>query len=381
MYVAHMESLKKSDRGKHAWKTARDHARGSGMPHMAAPPCWVEKANGGYRLLPDRAAAMRRAVQLALDGYGIQATCRELVKAKVPAPNRSRRWNEAFLWDVFRGRTLLGEYQPTRDRAPDGPPIPGYYPALLEEEEWLLLRAAVEGRRLKRGRPTGADRVNLFTGIAEDAEGRPLSLFTQAHGGGTWVYLGRRGAGATRVRYDEVEDTILDVIALLRPEDVQEPVARNAEREARIAALTARQVVLDQRIRSRGRELDSEDNESLREELKGSIRRMGDELVEVNAELKTLKLESLTGRTEALSFAQTLRKLYNDAKGDERRELGRRIKAALPSVVIKIVVLSKRVSPRKAESHVRIFLRGGESRTALVLPGGCKPPHRQHQGC
>src|SRR5581483_9358883 len=89
-------------------------------------------------------------------------------------------WNRDHMLKVYRGRDVVGEYQPGRKvngrEVPDGPPVPGYYPAVLTEEEWQAVQAAISGRRRTGGRPP-VRAFNLFTGLAFDAAtGRPLGL-------------------------------------------------------------------------------------------------------------------------------------------------------------------------------------------------------------
>jgi hypothetical protein len=72
---------------------------------------------------------------------------------------------------IIRSRTTVGEYQPhRRDTAgkliPDGDPIKGYYPAVIDESVWDRANAAVTGRRTNAaGRPS-AEVANLIRGLA-----------------------------------------------------------------------------------------------------------------------------------------------------------------------------------------------------------------------
>jgi hypothetical protein len=53
-------------------------------------------------------------------------------------------------------------------RLPDGKPVPGYYPAVVTQEEWYAARAALGTRRNKGGRLSPVH-VNLFAGQLRDA--------------------------------------------------------------------------------------------------------------------------------------------------------------------------------------------------------------------
>jgi hypothetical protein len=92
------------------------------------------------------------------------------------------------------------------------------------------------------------------------------------------------------------------------------------------------------------------------------------ELEAASKELNELKLESRTGRAEALAECQTLQELRRQAQGEERQELDRRIKAALPSIVESIWVQCQRVSTRHQIVHIQIWLHSGGMRYVQMLP-------------
>ena len=115
MYLAHMESEKKSTRTGHAWETARQKARAERKPIGNNPPCWLRKLPTGYHFIPERVAAVRRAVQLLLSGNGFRTTCRILESEGVEPPSaelalrrkdttstRERHWTPEFLATLSR---------------------------------------------------------------------------------------------------------------------------------------------------------------------------------------------------------------------------------------------------------------------------------------
>jgi DNA invertase Pin-like site-specific DNA recombinase len=372
---AHEESATKSMRVTKAWETARQKARAGerltpkGKAINPSPPSWVRKTATGYELHPERAAVIRGAVRLAMEGRGFQTICGYFAAAGVKSPGRSGRWSPSFVRQVLRGRNLIGEWQPARgrggNRPPCGPPVK-LYPALLSEGEWDELQLAITGRRSKRpGRPA-RERVNLFTGLVKDTAGNRLALHTCVRGDCSWRHLSIRGRGVARVRYEDFEGAALDALAMLRPADVLEPSDRQDEREHRIAALTDRQT----RLIHRQEQLialaaDPEEDLTINREV---LRRVTEELVGVSTELQALKLESKTGRAEALTEVQTLWQLVAEAEGEERNELDRRIKAALPSVVSEIRVQCQRISERTQIVHVGIYLRSGTCRYVRLMP-------------
>jgi hypothetical protein len=71
---------------------------------------------------------------------------------------RSGDWSGKYIGLLLRDRRAVGEYQPRRkrDRRPDGPAIPGYFPKAVNEAQWLAAwektqeRYRVQGRVMKK---------------------------------------------------------------------------------------------------------------------------------------------------------------------------------------------------------------------------------------
>jgi DNA invertase Pin-like site-specific DNA recombinase len=363
------ESRVKAMRANDAWDKARSRARAAGRPIMAAPPCWIEKAGDGYRLHPDKASVMRRLVEMALAGQGCSAICAAMRDRGVPPLTGNKSWQPSWLLQALRGRQLVGEYQPQRrtetGRADDGPPVRDYYPALLTEDDWLRLQAAIGARWRKRGRPA-VDEPNLFTGLVYDAEGVPLSLRGGYNPyGKRYSYLcNNEQRSRVRVRYEHAREAILATVVQLRPEDVLPPESRRSERERRIKELAARLAALEHRQR----QLQADAADPAKDYLGPVLGQVSRDLKETARELEALKLESLTGRGEALGAAVGLIEMREAAAGEELLELDLRIKAALPSVVERITVHVEKLSPKRQVTRLEIQLRGGTVRPVRLLP-------------
>jgi DNA invertase Pin-like site-specific DNA recombinase len=177
----HRESKRKSDVIGPAWAEKKEAAR-NGQPqpggrgrrvagmrlltHML--PFWVEEKGGELALIPGRAAAVKRIFELCAAGYGLTLTCRRLREEGMPPFGPSVRWRRAYVGVILRDRRALGEHQPRRpDGEPDGEPIPGYFPAVVSQQEWDICRAAADVRANKPGRV--GDHVCLFQGLLKDA--------------------------------------------------------------------------------------------------------------------------------------------------------------------------------------------------------------------
>lgn len=370
---AHEESAAKSMRIGASWANRRRTARANGECHPARPPAWIRQAGDGYELVPEAAALVQRIFAMARRGRGCGAIARVLRDEGVGPLGRCGRWVPDSIRYLLRGRQAMGEFQPciyvNGRPKPEGPPIPGYYPAAVTEEEWAQTQAAMDRRMVTGGRPAVAT-FNLFTGLIRDADsGLRLALKSGTKGGTRHNYL-QTGtiAGSLRVEYGALERCILDTLAVLRPADVLDPSSATDEREQRIATLTGRMTALDHRQQQLQTAAADPDQDAAA--ILPVLATVSKERAETARQLETLKLESLTGRGEALTEAQTLAQLRDDAEGAEREEINHRIRAALPSVVSEIWVKGYRLSVKRQLVHVQIWLRGGSRRDVWLLPRG-----------
>src|SRR5262249_25011599 len=134
-------------------------------------PAWLEKTPKGPRIVPERAAAIKRIFALAKGGLGGPRIVAAL-QAEGGEPFGSRGvWTPAYVGLILSDRRVCGEYQPrTAGGQPEGAAIPGYLPRIVSEEEWALARAATEkrqgtdrrGRKVVRGE---RKYVNTFRGL------------------------------------------------------------------------------------------------------------------------------------------------------------------------------------------------------------------------
>jgi DNA invertase Pin-like site-specific DNA recombinase len=179
----HRESKRKSDLITSVWNRRKQQARESKQPYIGHLPAWVESRDGKLRLIPERAAVVKRIFRLATGGYGLTSIVKKLTKEKVPAfgevlvrEGRKRsqfsgRWSRAYIAKIIRDRRAMGEFQPCRregqKKVPDGDPIPGYFPAVVTEQVWLAARAAAAERGKAPGRI--GKNSNVFAGLVRHA--------------------------------------------------------------------------------------------------------------------------------------------------------------------------------------------------------------------
>jgi DNA invertase Pin-like site-specific DNA recombinase len=167
----HSESAAKSIRNSAAWKRKRKAARAERRVLTRQLPFWVEEHGGGLRLVPERAAAVRRVFALAVAGYGQLAIVRRLDEEGVQPFGKTGRWTRSYVGLLLSDRRVLGECRPCETkggkRVTAGEPIPGYFPAVVSEAEFFLARDGAAQRRIRRGRTGGT--VNVFQGLVKDA--------------------------------------------------------------------------------------------------------------------------------------------------------------------------------------------------------------------
>jgi DNA invertase Pin-like site-specific DNA recombinase len=243
--LAHEESKQKATWVAAAWKSRRDRVREGNGSLPCQPPAWVEVTNyekgkgGTVRVIPERAAAIKRIYQLAAAGYG-QTRIIKTLTAEGYEPfaadgtkgrtvsHLSGRWTRAYVHLLLRDRRVLGEVQlKDREGNPDGPPVKGYLPAVVSEEEFALARAEQARRRGRDRVPTekrGAH-VNVFKGLIRHArDGESYYLHDGGAKGGGLVLRNRSGEhGRSKnytINYAAFEEAILSLLREVDPRDV-----------------------------------------------------------------------------------------------------------------------------------------------------------------
>lgn len=192
------ESVMKSDRVGKAWAQKRRQAATKIVTRRV--PTWIDFDPARNRLVlnRDKAKVVRLMFKLAGRGWGLTMIARKLNKdgvrtfgrQKIATPGQAGKrkdekerkpvvWSAALVHKILTSRATVGEYQPHRgrpgDRVPDGPPIRGYYPPVVDEATFRAARRTLEkNTTLNRGRR--GRHVNLFARLLKDARsGRNLT--------------------------------------------------------------------------------------------------------------------------------------------------------------------------------------------------------------
>jgi hypothetical protein len=161
---------------------------------------------------------------------------------------------------------------------------------------------------------------------------------------------------------------VLQAIEGLEPSDVLEGGETSDDRATRIAKLTKQLMTVDHR-----REIVQEkiiDPDTPPEAVADHIRTV-DELAtkkaEILTELKALKEELVTGRSEMLGEVQSLLRIMRECPTEERLDLRTRVKARLKYLVEEIWIFVERITFKQRVVHTQIFLRGGRKHYLRIL--------------
>jgi DNA invertase Pin-like site-specific DNA recombinase len=166
----HSESEAKSMRNGAAWQRKRRAARQDREIITRRLPAWIEVYDGKLRLIPERAAIVKRIFALAASGHGNALIVKRLTEERVPALGPSGHWVRSYVALILRDRRCLGEFQPRgRNGAPEGDVIKDYFPRVVSDDEWDAARGAATQRRRKPGRQ--GKHINVFAGLLKDALG------------------------------------------------------------------------------------------------------------------------------------------------------------------------------------------------------------------
>lgn len=161
MIRAHEESDTKSKRVKAAIRRqCQNWLAGTwkGQIRNGKDPQWVTYLNGQYRLVPERVAAIRLAISMFREGHGAVAIMRHLTMNSMKVTNRGN--GASHLYKLIHNRALIGE----KSLEVDGETfrLPGYYPAMLSEDEFAELQGLAATRGLRKGR---GEIVGFVTGL------------------------------------------------------------------------------------------------------------------------------------------------------------------------------------------------------------------------
>jgi DNA invertase Pin-like site-specific DNA recombinase len=378
------ESETKSVRLRAVWGRKKERAASEGKPHTAMSPAWIKLTPDGYCLIPDRAKTVRAICQMARDGLGIPRILQTLVDdpERYPPFGLKGEWNRSYVHKILTSRSLIGEYQPravdrvTGKKVNQGDAIPSYYPAVLTEAEWLLMRKSVQ-RRFRRTGRLCKGRLNLFTGIVFSAVTKDsmhywLKVITgrdylKSYASAKGIRNGRNNRFAWTASYPVFEEAVLNCISELTPADLQDRGRGGADEEA-IRSETETIIALDHKLTTLK---EKAANPKTKPAALPAILELIEETSEAKQEtarrLEALKADAVSGRPETLGEAQSLVKLLAKAKGKDAEALRHRLKNQLRLLIDEIWIVVERLSHKLRAIHIQICYRGGKTKYVLTF--------------
>jgi DNA invertase Pin-like site-specific DNA recombinase len=370
--LAAEESTKKSMRISDARAAERDRARVPGTEKVTKlGPAWLKITadRKGWVVLEDKAALVRRMFELALDGLGTRKIAGILAE-ECPEGLTGRGWQPPYINTLLRSRTVLGEFQPHvgrgakkgrgSTRKPSGDPIPGYYPAIVSEADFLRVQDALAGRRYLTcgGRTTGTP--NLFNGFLFDAlDGQTLTV-NSAHGRRVLVSSGalRKAPGSSFRSFpaDVFETEVLSRLAELKPEDV---LGKPSAKEDKVAVLSGLLTAINRKMDTVRARAAAEEDVSVFLDLLADLDRQRAGLI---AELEKAKAEVASHQGDNLGDFVSLATLLREAGDDERDGLRQKLRAALRRLVKDMYAVVVRRDSRTKLCVVQVWMKKEENR-------------------
>jgi DNA invertase Pin-like site-specific DNA recombinase len=181
MSRAHEESATKSKRLSEAWKAKR--SRIATEPLTRLMPAWLKFEDNKIVVIEEKAAAVRRIFDMVLKGHGITTIVKTLNQDRETIGSLRDYLQRSYVNKILHSRAVLGEFQPhklvyrdgKKTREPVGPPIVGYFPTIVAEQDFYAAQATLRARQTHTGPNTKY--LNLFKGLLFDADDKsPLQM-------------------------------------------------------------------------------------------------------------------------------------------------------------------------------------------------------------
>jgi DNA invertase Pin-like site-specific DNA recombinase len=376
----HDESVKKSVRATRHWREIHAAIEEGGR-HGRETPAWIAESEEGYVLDPLKSSVVRRIVELALEGMGAPRIEAWIAGHPEDFPPLEERhpWTVSSIGHLLNKPAIAGYYQREsgRPRRPVGDPMPGYYPAVITEDEWARLKAAIASRRHAYGR-VSQEISNLFTRLVFVGKKRaPVQSRGRTAAGSVKRYLHARGPNHERIefKYAAFERAVLGAIAILKPADVLPAGEEGSAADERIKELSDRRSAIEQRLAENNELLADPECRSASKVIAASIVRLESDLQSLDDELEPLRWERQSSVSDDLETVQNLIELLERAETRGNvAEVRSRLRGAIPSVVKRINLVIQWLPNRRLFGHIMIHFRSGEPRYLQVEPDSGVPP-------
>jgi DNA invertase Pin-like site-specific DNA recombinase len=379
--LAAEESRKKSERIGAAWQQKRKDAIERGVKPTRKAPAWIQAVGDEkdftFKLIPERAAVVRKIFKWAAVGLGAARIVKKLNEEGIPAfgsrelkpdkdgvvryqaPDGDRygcgQWHTMYIKTLLHDRKAVGELQLKGPGGrPEGEPLKNYYPAAIAEKEWLAARATRTGKGAKakgkqgrggwnKGRKMafapreGRKHVDLFAGLMVDAlDGSAFYGTTRTdQGKQTRLYVNLAGTEKGGVRrsfsIQTFERAILSVLREVSPKELATAEDRNevAELTAELAGTRSHYEELTAALDKAGRPVVA---------VAKKLGELEDRVKELEEQLNDARAKAAIPPGTALQDVQTLADAL-DAAAD-KKDTRVRLRAAIRRVVDSMYVVT-----------------------------------------
>lgn len=364
----HESSREKERWGRDYWRIHRQ-AIGKEL-YSPALPAWLEEKNGKPVVNSEKAATVRKILQMVLDGLGAGLICRKLNAEKVPHiakgwnKRTGKKWQPSYVHLITRNQAIIGTLQPCEckydeqgnyKRIPIGKAVPDYFPVPFDGAVAMFrkVQRVLDSRKGTRGRIS--DRVtNLFSGLTY-CNGTKFTVNYKGtmKDGSHYIYLSapKEEEQVGIIPYPPVENALLIWIKDIQL--VQADENAMAELEVRKKELQHKITGLKERMKMRS---DIEEYYDLLEEAKDELKAIQTELEETNA----------TEANQAIIQSKQLVKLLEGCEDDiERNDIRLRLRQVVANVIRRIDLHSEGRNWKRIS--IKVKLRSGDTKDIFLL--------------
>jgi len=371
----HEESLKKQQRLLKVWETKRGNISKKKLTAMAPEWLTLSKDKSVFKIIPERAEAVKRIFELKLNGCGAMRSTRILNNSEgwKPQSNRGNKligWQHSYIERILRSKAVIGEFQPhvriDGKRQPIGDPIPNYYPRIIDDETFFAVQDQFVRNTRKGGRNGKFN--NLFSTLIKCGYcGAPMHYVNKGETirGGQYLVCdnARRALGCFYhgVRYPTFEKLMLKYCKGLDPTGILPDSSVTQSKliglQSSLASKRGKLVDLDKKIDNLTDALIDCPDKKLRDKLKDRL----SVLIKQNEQCKEVEKKILNLISQLTSsYADTQIQLDNvkeliDKLPEAPPEIRELLRNRLRSLIDKIVVYpvgNPRLTPEYIESYL-----------------------------
>lgn len=149
---ANEESATKARRLRAAWEGKR--AKINEKPLTSVTPAWLtlDKATGSFRVIEGRGEVVQRIFDMTLAGVGYERIAVTFNTEGIPPFGRADVWHRSYIKKILENPSVIGvlvphvvEHQEGKSVRKPLDPVPGYYPAVVDEETFQSVQAMRNG--------------------------------------------------------------------------------------------------------------------------------------------------------------------------------------------------------------------------------------------